>query len=371
MSWDGSGGLLWVAAAQAINQIAHLEPGMDRARNEKKVRDYFTKGAKSLDFSGKKSFHELVNEYADNVYSSLFCGLGDKDWLVQADFLLVVDAGVKELFPAPIIGVIPRQEFEQTVLQASDRAYDEQRYWTFRWETVQRCVLGKITQKKVRESLDTGRQEAYKATVGLGADAATQGGLVQTFVSVWVTQTVNELANLSGGDPCAFLTPDYSTQLFYRLLQEGGFPQQIIDQEGYPENDWQLCEDAIVAAYTAHGMPPQLMNMNNGKGKGKGKAMKGGGAWNANGMDSGVLANNGFGLDFGMGMDFGKGMGFGKAMGKSMGKFGMGMGKGMGMDMGDGLGIGAGMGADMGTGQGMNLNGFGEQPPMKRLKGGW
>merc|ERR1712008_482293 len=70
-------------------------------------------GTKGLQFSGKR-WDLLMGEYADAVYSSLFCGLGDRSWLNQADFLLCVDAGVKDFFPTHLFQNVPQQLFENT-----------------------------------------------------------------------------------------------------------------------------------------------------------------------------------------------------------------------------------------------------------------
>ncbi len=82
------------------------------------VVHYFNQGAKGLEF-GQKTFKELVNDYADAVYSSMFSGLdANRNWLTKADFLLVVDAGVKGHFPSELLDGVPRLQLERTILQA-------------------------------------------------------------------------------------------------------------------------------------------------------------------------------------------------------------------------------------------------------------
>ncbi len=57
---------------------------------------------------GQKTFNELVNDYADAVYSSMLSGLdANRNWLTKADFLLVVDAGVKGHFPFELLDGAP------------------------------------------------------------------------------------------------------------------------------------------------------------------------------------------------------------------------------------------------------------------------
>lgn len=249
MSW-GDDGLLWNAVHEAVEPIAHLETQLDRIKLEKRVREYFTKGAKNLDY-GSKSWDALVNEYCDNVYSSLFCGLGDREWLADTDFLLVVDAGIKDLFPRYVIQDVPQWAFEQTVLRASDRACDVQRYWSYRWETIQREVTGKVTQKKVRDACDSGREVAYERT--LGAQGKGQSGGVEAFVFIWASAAITSLARVTQGDPASLLPEEQAVRVFQALVQEGGLPLPLVQEEGVPPKDWPAVAQAVAEAYKPGG----------------------------------------------------------------------------------------------------------------------
>ena len=103
-----------------IDSIIHLleREEIDRNKLEKRILHYFNQGATGLEF-GQKTFKELVNDYADAVYSSMFSGLdANRNWLTKADFLLVVDAGVKGHFPSELLDGVPRLQLERTILQA-------------------------------------------------------------------------------------------------------------------------------------------------------------------------------------------------------------------------------------------------------------
>jgi len=76
-----------------------------------------------------------------------------------------------------------------TVLAASDRAFDEQRFFSVRWDTIQRIIIGKGTQKKIREVLDTSRQRVIKEDIEQ----------VEYFVRVWVKHFVEILAAATHG----------------------------------------------------------------------------------------------------------------------------------------------------------------------------
>lgn len=256
--------MLWNAVSEAVAPIAHLEKEHDTNKLEKKIRDYFSKGVKGLEFHSK-DWATLINDYADKVFSSLFCGLGDREWLNQADFLMCVDAGVKEYFPAHVLASVPQQAFEQAVLAAADRAYDEQRFWTFRWETVQRCCQGKLTQKKVREALDTGRAEAYQLAIGL-----PEGGQAQQFLTTFIVRTLEEFMKAVGDVnnlPC-----DAAVELFSQLIDEGAFPLWLTQSEGTPTREDGVVAQLVQDFYAQNGAASGGCAM---KGKGKGKMVMG------------------------------------------------------------------------------------------------
>lgn len=268
MSW-GDEGLLWSAVTEAVEPIVHLETECDRNKLEKRIRDCFNKGAKGLEL-GRKDFEELVNDYADAAFSSLFSSLGDRDWLPQADFLLVIDAGVKDHFPPPLLKTVPQLNFERAVLQASDRAFDEGRYQMTSWETVKNFVQGAKTQKKVRECCDEGRAEAVKQ--GLEG--------VQDFVSAWIYTTIELLAQKCQGDPESALDTDTACQIFDNFCQGGGLPLNMVEQDGLPPAGWPIIEQCVAQAYAPFAGVNQGMEfgglqvqmpMKGGKGKRPGK----------------------------------------------------------------------------------------------------
>eukprot|EP00418_Pyrodinium_bahamense_P088888 CAMPEP_0179036132 /NCGR_PEP_ID=MMETSP0796-20121207/13460_1 /TAXON_ID=73915 /ORGANISM="Pyrodinium bahamense, Strain pbaha01" /LENGTH=312 /DNA_ID=CAMNT_0020732409 /DNA_START=41 /DNA_END=976 /DNA_ORIENTATION=+ len=282
--------LLWNAVSEAVQPIAHLEKQWDPDKLEKKLREYFKKAAKGLSF-GMKPWDHLVNEYADSVFSSIFSGLGDREWLSQADFVLCVDAGIKDLFPAQLFAGVPQQVFERVVLQATDRAFDEQHYWALRWETVQRVVAGKLTQKRVREALDTARAETV---------AAEPEG-VEAFLSGWIERTAALLGKQAQGDPGTYLDVATAVELFQALVQEGGLPWKLTSVEGVPPPDWPGIQGMVQQAYFE-------------------LSMNGGATAARSPLAMGAIRGP---------MSMGAGAcGFGKAGGKGKGKFLM--GKGMG-----------------------------------------
>lgn len=238
MVWAEDGCLISISVADALAPVVHLETYLEPAKLEKKVNDYFKKGGKNLAFRSK-AWNELVEEYADNAFGSLFCGLGDRHWIHQADFLLVVDAGVKELFPAHLFQHVSQERFERVVCAASDRAFDDQRYLSFRWEVVQQEVQGKTMQKRVRDAMDAGRAET--ARLGLGEPDA--------FVQSWVRLAIEKLRKTMHGEPQHALPPELCRSVFERVLLHGGLPGPLLSLVGTPPPGWPVVADAVREAY--------------------------------------------------------------------------------------------------------------------------
>lgn len=233
------GELLWNAVTEALAPIMSKETQLEPNKLEKRVREYFKKGAKNLSFRSK-GWRELVDEYADNVFGSLFCGLGDRDWICEADFLLVVDAGVKEQFPASMFSDVPQAQFENVILAASDRAHDDQRYLHLRWEVVQREVQGKVTQKKVGNALDGARVE----TVKLALPSAEE------FVEEWVKNMMEALLKTTQGEPQHILPQEICKSLFDAIVEAGGLPFALTaERGGIPDGVWEYIEVAVEEEY--------------------------------------------------------------------------------------------------------------------------
>mmetsp|Transcript_21541 Transcript_21541/g.61006 ORF Transcript_21541/g.61006 Transcript_21541/m.61006 type:complete len:296 (-) Transcript_21541:208-1095(-) len=230
--------LLWRAVSEAVAPIAHLERELETVKLEKKIRDYFKKAAKGIEFSGKP-WEAMVQDYADAAFGAIFSGLSDRSWLRHADFLLCVDAGIKELFPRELFGRVPQHLFERAVLRASDRACDEQRYLALRWELVQAAASGKGTQRRVRQALDEARAET------LGAEPRG----AERFLAAWVQRTVSILARYGDGDPEFYLAEASAASLFRALAQEGGLPREPASVEDAPPQGQRGIEDAVRRAY--------------------------------------------------------------------------------------------------------------------------
>ena len=77
---------------------------------------------------------------------------------MQVDFLMVVDAGVKELFPPHMLQNVPQLVFEQQVLSAHDRAFEEQRFAPMLWDTLFERFEDKMVKTRIYNALEAGAE---------------------------------------------------------------------------------------------------------------------------------------------------------------------------------------------------------------------
>jgi len=233
--------MLATAVPEAVATIAPLEKEWDEAKLEKKLKEYFYKASKQLTFRGR-GLPELINEYADNAMGSIFAGLGDRDWLYtgQADFLLCVDAGIKDTFPGHVLRGVEQLDFEQLVLAAYDRAFDEQRFCPILSEAVPTVVSGPKIKKKVWNSIDQGRKDSVMSGT---SD-------IDEFTSTWINGSIAHLSEASQGHPEATMEPELAVKLFSMLLEGNALPLTLT-QEGATA-PVHLVEEAVAAAYAEH-----------------------------------------------------------------------------------------------------------------------
>lgn len=230
---------MYSAITEAVASMIHLETQWDATKLEKKLRDYFNKAAKNLQFRGR-SVADLINEYADNAVGSIFAGLGDREWLYsgQVDFLLILDAGIKDTFPGQLLRGVSQMEFEQMVLAAYERAFDEQRFCPILSEAVSAAVSGPKLKKKVWNAMDAGRKEAV-------ASASN----VDDFATMWINSTIAHLSALSQGSPESTIPAEQCIQLFHTLLEGGALPISLTQEAEPPVH---LVEEAVQGAYIEH-----------------------------------------------------------------------------------------------------------------------
>jgi hypothetical protein len=256
--------LLYDAVAEASAPIAHLEKEWDSNKLEKKLREYFKKAAKNLDLTSK-SWDVLVNEYADNVFGSLFAAIGDRQWLYagQADFIFCIDAAIKDYFPRHLIVDVPQEVFERTVLAAHDRAFEEQRFCPTLWEVTTSMVQDKKGRSKVYNACEAGRKEALADADGL-----------DDFISRWVNCTLQRLSKDTKRHPENVLPMTTATEFWHALIAGGCLPIEVVKSTGPPPPRWPVVDQAIDKAYATYAGGKKDKD-SRGKGRHKGRASPG------------------------------------------------------------------------------------------------
>merc|ERR1712187_392863 len=139
----------------------------------------------------------------------------------------------------------PEDEFMQVVASATESGFDSARYYSWSWPVVKSVVTGLKTQKRVRDAVDTSREEV-KQQVPANAEE---------FVDAWVSITVGKLAQASDGYPTNLLSQADAERLFQKMIQDGGGIPPVLEQAAGGKTDmmFQRMSNAILSAYANFG----------------------------------------------------------------------------------------------------------------------
>lgn len=224
-----------------------------------------------------------MEEYADKVFASIFQALKDRAWVLQADFVMVLDAGIRESFPPKLLKSVPQETFETCVLQAHDRAFEEQRFSPLLWDTIYEKVTDPNARKKGYSAIEEGRKAAAARGPVDGTD------MVEDFVSSWINSSISLLAadcaDLETTLPC-----ETAVSLFNALLEGGALPLPLIKESGPLPSEWPFVtvtmQDAYsTAALTASERPasskPASATTRSSRGKRPTKTQGGANSWEA------------------------------------------------------------------------------------------
>lgn len=308
--WESGPGMMKSAIPEAAAALAGVETEWDTEKLEQKLRGYFNKAGKNMEFKGGKTLEVAIQEYADNVMGTLFAGMGDREWFTtgQADLLGCLDASIKDIFPSKILKWTNQAEFEALCLQAYERAFDEQRFGPILSEAVPALVTGPKIKKKVWTAFDDSRRTAVQSGVGS----------IEEFLNLWVNGCVAHLSESNWGSPEGTIEASLLSQLFVSIIEAGGLPMSLT-QDGQ-EIPLQAVDSSIQAAYTEHTYPDGFPGGGPPTKKKKGgwaEEDEGYGAWGGAGK-GGPYGKGGGG---GWGGPYGKG-GVTPPGGKGGGKFG-------------------------------------------------
>lgn len=284
MAWSEP---LWEAIVTTTTGL--IQADTDQEKLQKQLRAYFVKGAKGMDWHSKGAV-ELINEYTDNTFSSLFAGLGDEEWLTSggADFLLCLDAGIKVSAPKNFMKWIKQEEYDAALMEAHTRAYEEQRTSPILNDATKAVVSGPKITKRVYNAVDQARKEAAE---GKGETWGAQSPL-EDFACRFIDRTIALLSEGLEGYPEHCLPMESACTLFHKVFDAGGLPLALTTENGAPPAEWPIVDAVVQQAYgaytvteemTAKGIWPAGLKK---PGQKAAKASSGGDAWGGKGGDA-------------------------------------------------------------------------------------
>lgn len=219
-----------IAVNVALAPAANVEPNFNRM--VQKFVEYVRKAAEGLDTEvHTQMWTDLVDKYADNLFKTLFPIIGDRSWMNEVDFLLMLDAAVKSFIPKKLLADVPPDEFENAVLRAHDRAFEEQRFSLF-WETFKLVINGQKTRTKLFALMESSRRDA-----ACGVDVGTGGSRAENFVRRWIDSTVMRIT-MDQGSPEGLVSQEDLVSLFQALIDAGALPLALVAEQIPPPQGW-------------------------------------------------------------------------------------------------------------------------------------
>jgi len=225
---------------------------------KKRLAKYFRSAAKGLAF-GSGDYKKVINDYADSALSNVSWALQGTKWLPKADFTLVCEVAIGELFPDHFKESIPADaHFEELILAAHDRALEEARFSPLLMETVKEIVEGKKSQNKVYNSAEAARKDVIAKMLenqdeSLDFFHASENGVIgkiEEFAKDWIHATYKGL----GDWPEGVLELPNAVKLFQKLLgnEECCLPRSLVRYmvEPLPE-PWEHVENVLKEIYAA------------------------------------------------------------------------------------------------------------------------
>jgi hypothetical protein len=200
---------------------------------KRRLAKYFRAGAKGLSFSG--GCKKVINEYADSVLGNVSWALQGTKWLAKADFTLVLEVAIAELFPETFKNELQEAvQFEEIILEAHDRALEEARFAPMLQDTVKDIIEGKKAQNKIYNAIEAARKtvcDKMFANTDDSSDffaAAEHGimGKVEEFTKGWITTSLRTF----GEWPENVLERQNAQKLFDKLLnnEENCLPRSLV-----------------------------------------------------------------------------------------------------------------------------------------------
>lgn len=288
--WEMEEDMMFSQIEATCAGVQHLEKEWNSEEFNKKIGGYMRKAGKN---AGGKSWQLIVESFVEKFYTLIGTACYDHGWLETADWALPVSSAIKAYAMTPEQSAsASSDEYFGYVADRCSLGHDQARYDVNAHEIVKNVIPNKVAQKKVREAVDTSRENVVKQTQPNP----------EAFIQAWVQQTTELIAADSfRNNPTATLTKADAERLFDELVQTNGIPMWLEQVAGKPPRGCQAVRDAVATAYAGHAeLPPRAPK---GFGKdgfgGKGKDAWGGGCGGGYGKDAwgGCGKGGGFGKD--------------------------------------------------------------------------
>jgi len=232
---------IWTAVKVAMEPVGGVESEAEMGRLRTRIAQYARSSVQGIDLT-QKPVSIPIGEYADTLFSKLFNILGEREWLLQADTLLILDASLKELLPAESVAEMSPDEFDSIVFSAHDRALDEQRILPLLWDAITAAVQGPKTRTKTYKALEAGRRDAMN-----DPEVIADGG-PEVFARQWIANSLEQLRTSTGGFIDSILTEHSAAELFTNLIEGGALPVRCMAEVNLPDEGWPAVVKSVIDA---------------------------------------------------------------------------------------------------------------------------
>lgn len=186
---------------EALIPFVHLDTTCSLEEMTKMMHSSFSKSAKRYEFDQRTQrratavdAQAIIEEFVFALMTSAAAGCFEKPWFVEADFTPALMVSAMHSFRNSYVFVRTLGPFvKRYVDSAVSRYREEQRIQKVMWDAVSTSSLSSSFHKSVCESLQATYDEAHVAApYGSNAAATPELGLLQDFVTCWMTDFVSK-----------------------------------------------------------------------------------------------------------------------------------------------------------------------------------
>lgn len=212
---EAAGSSIYAAVKVAMTSagIEGFEEPMEIARIRFSIINFANSSAEGIDVSGQTvSLDGIVYSICRNFFTSVCQAYHKRPWLSLIDFQLVLEAGIKELVPEQLLGLVTGEKLDELILEFHDLSFEEQRPLPMMWDTVQQHVHGPTM--KAYKALVIGRSQALLP----GFDEVSGMARAEAFLQAWILVTLKQLTDAGGGSPHLIVPKEKVIEIMLTML---------------------------------------------------------------------------------------------------------------------------------------------------------